>query len=254
MRALITGASGGIGLELAKIFAAHGHDLILVARSRNRLQDLAAELRPAGVAVEVVARDLAAPYAADGVIASIRGLDVDVLVNNAGFGQFGLFAETDPREEVDMLQVNIVVPTRLTKLLLPQMIARRRGRILNVASAAAFQPGPLMAVYFATKAYLLHWSEALAEEVAAQGVTVTALCPGPTRTGFEHRAAMSRSRLFTGGKVADARSVAQAGFDGLMNGKRIVVPTACNRLLAFGTRFAPRSLITKLARRVNEEG
>src|SRR6201986_3308991 len=185
MTALITGASGGIGLELARLFAADGHDLVLVARSAGKLSSLAEELAGRhNVGVRVIPADLAGAEAPGDIFDELRrdGVSVDALVNNAGVGSYGLFAETDLRTELDLLQINVVALTHLTKLFLPAMIARRRGYVMNVASTAAFQPGPLMAVYYASKAYVLSLSEALAAELKRTGVRVTALCPGPTNT------------------------------------------------------------------------
>jgi uncharacterized protein len=255
MWTLITGASAGIGLELARIFARNGHDLVLVARNLAKLDQVAAELRSSKVQVEVVQKDLAQLVAADSLVRELqaRGLEIEILVNNAGFAVYGPFLNTDPQDELDMLQVNMVVPTRLAKLLLPGMVQRGRGRILNVASLAAFQPGPLMAAYYATKAYLLHWSEAIANELEGTGVTVTALCPGATKTEFQDRAELGKTRLFSGGNVADARSVAQAGYDGLMRGDPVVVPGAYNKLLTIATRLTPRKMVTKITRGMQEE-
>src|SRR5215207_6130989 len=180
MTALVTGASGGIGEELARLFAADGHDLVLLARSRDKLARLSEELAGKhGVGARVVAADLARPEAPREIFEELKGagVTVDALVNNAGFGSYGLFAETDAKSELDLLQVNVVALTHLSKLFLPGMIARRRGYLMQVASTAAFQPGPLMAVYYASKAYVLSFSEALANECAGTGVVVSALCP-----------------------------------------------------------------------------
>jgi len=252
--ALITGASSGIGAALAKRFAAHGYNLVIVARGQPGLQALADNLtRQHGVTIAVMPKDLAVVSARDELAAALQQqrIQIDVLVNNAGFATYGLFAETDLKAEQDMLQVNMVTLTHLTKLLLPGMIQRGRGKILNVASTAAFQPGPLMAVYYATKAYVLSFSEALAEELRGTGVSVTALCPGPTRSGFQQRAKMEQSRLVQG-EIMDVDSVARAGYDGLISNKRIVIPGWQNKLLAFATRLLPRNLVTRLARQAQE--
>ncbi len=180
-RALVTGASSGIGLELARLLAADGYALTLVARRGSTLELIAAELGDA----QVVAADLGVPGAVEQVVAAAPA--VDVLVNNAGVGDFGPFAATDPNKTATMLQLNIAALTELTRAYLPGMLERGHGQVLNVASTAAFQPGPLMAVYYATKAYVLSFSEAVAEEVRGSGVTVTALCPGPTESGFQGR-------------------------------------------------------------------
>lgn len=248
-RALVTGASSGIGLELAREFAAGGYDLVLVARSGKKLEELAAEVRDRhGADARVIARDLSDPRSPDEIFQEAGGA-VDVLVNNAGFATFGPFAETALDKELEELQVNVVALTHLTKKFLPGMLARRGGGILNVASTAAFQPGPLMAVYYATKAYVLSFSEALAEELRGTGVTVSALCPGPTATGFSARANMQDSGLFKGMLVvSDARSVARAGYEGFRAGKRIVIPGLLNKASAQSSRLTPRGLMTRVVK------
>jgi short-subunit dehydrogenase len=255
LTALVTGASGGIGEELARLFAADGHDLVLVARSRDKLARLAEELTGRhGVGVRVLASDLARPEAPREIFEELGadGVGVDALVNNAGFGSYGLFAETDLKSELDLLQVNVVALTHLSKLFLPGMIARRRGYLMNVASTAAFQPGPLMAVYYASKAYVLSLSEALANECEGTGVVVSALCPGPTETGFVAAAGMEQSKLFDLGAMS-ARDVAVAGYRGLFAGKAIVIPGLRNNLLARSIGFYPRGLVTKAVRRIQEK-
>ena len=252
--ALITGASGGIGYELALLCARDGFDCILVARSRDKLDELAARLEGEfRVKTLVVARDLAKPTAVDEIYeeVSAASMSVDVLVNNAGFPVFGLFTQTDLRVELEMLQVNVVALTALTKLFLHSMVERRAGRILNLASTAAFEPGPLMAVYYASKAYVLSFSEALANELRGTGVTVTALAPGPTRTGFQKRGVMEDSRLVQG-QIADARSVAAAGYRGMMSGKTIVIPGFTNKLIPWVVRVSPRGVVTRVVRRMQE--
>ena len=250
--ALVTGASGGIGWELARAFAAGGYDLVLVARSAGKLEELAGELRTRnGIAARALAADLARPGSPDEVFQDLANarVAVDVLVNNAGFATFGPFAETDLASELEEIRLNVAALTHLTKRFLPGMLARRRGGVLNVASTAAFQPGPLMAVYYATKAYVLFFSEALAEELRGTGVTVTALCPGPTATGFQARADMEGSGLFTGFmKVMDAAAVARAGYQGFRSGQRIVVPGLLNKLVAQSVRVSPRRLVTRIVR------
>src|SRR6478672_1120040 len=198
--ALITGGSGGIGLETAKVLARKDYDLVLVARNRDALEAAAGQIEGKHtVSVHVFAADLGRREAPEAIFDFLRNenIPIEVLVNNAGFGLGGEFAETELTRELEMIQVNIAALTHLSKLFLPAMIKRRSGRILNVASTAAFQPGPLMAVYYATKAYVLSFSEALAEELRNSGVTVTALCPGPTQTAFADSAQMSNSKLFT---------------------------------------------------------
>ena len=253
--ALVTGGSGGIGLELARVLARNGFDLVLVARSRDTLEAAAGQLEGTfDVKAHVFASDLRIPEAPQTIFDFLLNEDIqiDALINNAGFGLGGEFAETELRRELDMIQVNIAALTHLTKLFVPGMIKRHSGRVLNVASTAAFQPGPLMAVYYATKAYVLSFSEALAEELRNTGVTVTALCPGPTQTEFADVAHLTSSRLFTTFGVADAADVAHYGFDAMMHGKRLAIPGIRNKIVAQANRFAPRALSAKLARLAQE--
>jgi len=253
---LVTGASSGIGYELAKRFARDRHDLVLVARSGERLAEIGKELGgSAGVEVRVVPKDLSRPGAAQEVFDELRreAIPVHILVNCAGFGTAGLFVESDPSAEREMMQLNMVALTELTRLALKEMLPRRAGRILNVASTAAFQPGPRMAVYYATKAYVLSFSEGLANELSGSGVTVTTLCPGPTRTGFGSRARMEGTRLFRAG-VMDAAAVAEAGYRGLMNGRGVIIPGLPNKLLALSVRISPRRVVAAIVRWLNEEG
>jgi len=249
---LITGASGGIGEQLARLFAAHGYDLVLVARGADKLQSLSAELaRLHGVETRVMAADLADPGAPPRLFAALDGVSIDALVNNAGFGARGAYAELDYEVEARMIQVNVAALAHLTRLFLPGMLARRSGKILNVASTAAYVPGPLMAVYYASKAFVLSFSEALAEEVQGSGVTVTALVPGPTETNFAATAGNQDTPLFRSGAVMSAAAVAQVGFDGLMAGKRVTIAGVSNKLTVFSTRLAPRSMLAKIARKLN---
>lgn len=254
---LITGASAGIGREFARGFAERGFDLFLVARRLDRLEELAAELRTHyGVSVTTLAVDLAHPAAAatvDGELQA-RGLAVYVLVNNAGTGRFGPFVSVDSAALERTIDVNVRSLTLLTRALLPGMLARGRGRILNVASTAAFQPGPLMAVYYATKAFVLSLSEALTNECAGSGVTVTCLCPGPTESEFMEAAGIDDTTLRRTGWLMTARSVAEAGIRGALDGRRLVVPGFVNRAIAFSVRLAPRSWVLRVSRAVQERG
>jgi uncharacterized protein len=255
MTALVTGASGGIGLELARLLAADGHDLVLTARSGDKLARVAEELSGKhNVVARVLVADLARPEAPSEIFDDLqrKGVAVGVLVNNAGFGSYGLFAQTDLRSEIDLLQVNVVALTHLTKLFLPAMIGRGRGYIMNVASTAAFQPGPLMAVYYASKAYVLSLSEALANECEGTGVTVSALCPGPTETGFVAAAGMNDSKLFDRGAM-DARTVAEAGYRGMLRGKGVVIPGLRNSFVARTVGMMPRRIVTKVVRGIQEK-
>lgn len=251
---LITGASNGIGYELAKLFARDGYHLVLVARNREKLSELADQMKEQHrTNSTVIAKDLAIPGAPREIIAELRekNLSIDILINNAGFGLYGAFADIETSEILSMIQVNITALTELTQLLLPGMKARKSGKILNVASTAAFQPGPLMAVYYATKAYVLSFSEAIGNELQPYGITVSALCPGPTDTGFEKRAKLEQSKLFQGVNM-DAGTVARIGYEGLFKAEPVVIPGWKNRLLAFSVRFTPRSFITKIVRQLQE--
>jgi uncharacterized protein len=252
--ALITGASFGIGLELARIFARDNHNLVLVARTAAKLRQLASELEKAhGTRSLILAVDLAEPGASTYVLDQTKRADVvvDMLVNNAGFGQYGLFAESELEECLRQIQLNVTTLTHLTRLYLPGMIERGSGRILNLASTAAFQAGPLMAVYYATKAYVLHFSEAIANELQGTEVTVTCLCPGVTTTEFHKRANATGMRLLKMGSM-DARTVAEDGYRALMAGKPVVISGFRNWLVAQSIRFAPRRMATAVARKLQE--
>jgi hypothetical protein len=252
---LITGASGGIGYELAKLFARDHHNLVLVARSADKLAQVATELQPRGVTIKTIALDLAAPPAAKFLFDQLQreGIAVDILINNAGFGAFGEFAQMPEEEILGQISLNITALTELTRLFLSPMIARRSGRIMNVASTAAFQPGPLMAVYYATKAYVLSFSEAIANELRASGVTVTCFCPGATHTGFAQRAGTENSRLFKQIGAMSAEKVALDGYRAVMEGRTTAISGAHNWVVAQSTRFAPRKMVTAISRWIAEK-
>lgn len=255
--ALITGASAGIGYALSRCFAADHHDLILVARQQHKLEQTAEELsREFHVTTKVIVADLAQPDAPRKIFDAVQveALSVDFLVNNAGFGLGGAFAETQLATELEMVQVNIASLVYLTKLFLPEMLARKSGRIMNVASTAAFQPGPLMAVYYASKAFVLSFSEAIANELSGTGVTVTALCPGPTASEFQARANIQETRLVKSKLMGfmSAEAVATVGYQGFMRGKRLVIPGLMNKLGVQGTRMSPRRVSTQIARLLQE--
>ncbi|MCW3473472.1 SDR family NAD(P)-dependent oxidoreductase [Limobrevibacterium gyesilva] len=241
--ALVTGASSGIGAELARAFVRGRHDVVLVARRRDRLEALAATL---GGHARVLAEDLADPGAPARLLAETG--PVDVLVNNAGFGALGRFVELPLERQLGIVQVNVVALTALTRLYLPPMVARGHGRVLNVASTAAFQPGPGLAVYGATKAFVLSLSEALHAELEGTGVTVTCLCPGATESEFAATAGMGDSRLFR--HAMSAAEVARQGFAATMAGRRLVVTGTLNQMSAMGVRFAPRGLALNIARKL----
>jgi uncharacterized protein len=246
--ALITGASGGLGFELAKVFAREGFDLVLVARSEDKLKELAEDLKSKHVTqATVIGKDLAIPGSPDEIFAEIqqKKITVDVLVNNAGFADYAYFVESDLNKQLQMMQLNIVTLTHLTRLFLPGMKERGYGKIMNLASTAAFAPGPLMAVYYASKAYVLSFSEAIAAEMQGTGVTVTALCPGPTESGFQQRAAMQDSKLVQG-RLMSAQTVAEIGYNGLMKGEHMVIPGFMNQVQSFMPRLLPRNMAARV--------
>ena len=252
---LITGASGGIGLELARLFAKDGHRLVLVARSGERLDKIAREFASEyKVDVTYLVSDLAQSNAAQRLFEELqnRNIRIDILVNNAGFGTYGLFHETDWTQTAEMLQLNMVTLTQLTRLLLPSMISRKSGKILNVASTAGFFPGPLMAAYYASKAYVVSLSEALANEMAGTGVSVTVLCPGPTRTEFQNRAKVDKSRLFKKMKVMSAAEVAAVGYRALWQQKTLAIAGLMNAAGVQLTRISPRKFTAAVVRKIQE--
>lgn len=254
--ALITGGSTGIGFELARQFAAHGHDVVLVARKADQLEAAAGKIEGKyGVSARTISMDLADANAPQRLFDALSGDDVqiDFLVNNAGFGFGGDFVDTDIDRELDMIQVNCSALIHLTKLFLPPMLKRKEGKILNVASTASFQAGPGHSIYYASKAFVLSFSEAIAEELRKTGITVTALCPGPTESNFSERAGTNKSRLFTQAKVASAEEVARFGYVAMMKGTRVAIPGMQNKLMIQAERFVPRILVNRIAYRMQDE-
>lgn len=252
---LITGASSGIGLELAHVFARHRYNVVLTSRDLEALEELAKELEKRyGIETHVVLADLTHTTAPGELFAAVekQGIEIDILVNNAGFGKFGFFYETEIDEEMAMIEVNITALTQLTKLFLRPMLARRRGRIMNVASTAGFLPGPMMAVYYASKAYVLSFSEAMANELEGSGVSITALCPGYTKSGFQERANLQNSKL-ANAIAMDARKVAEIGYRGLMRRQVLVIPGVRNRMFVNLKRILPRSTTAQIVRFVQEK-
>ena len=254
--AVITGASGGLGEEFAKLFARDGYNLILVARNTEKLEKLKREIESNyGVIAEISACDLSKARSAEEVFdfCEKKGAEISALVNNAGFGDFGEFYRADMDKLTNMVQVNDMTLMRLTRLILPQMAERKCGKILNVASVASFAPGALMCVYYASKAFVLSFSEALAVEMKPYGVSVTALCPGPTKTGFESTASLQKSGLFKNLKNADAAKTAAFGYKKMQKGKAVAIHGARNRFLVRLMKFAPRSLVRKCVYKIQKE-
>lgn len=254
--ALITGASVGIGYELAKLLARDSYDLILVSRDKDRLQSVAEELEESFQGrVAVLPKDLTIARAPDEIFEQLQqnSITLDVLVNNAGFGAQGAFHAGDTQQVLDMIQLMVTSLVHLTRLVLPGMIDRGSGKILNVASTAAFQPGPYMSIYYATKAFVLSFSEAVGTELRGTGVSVTTLCPGPTRTEFHARAGMKESRLASSGVVMDAQTVARLGYEAMMKNKLTVITGARNKLGAFlSKRVMPKSIVLRTVSALNK--
>jgi uncharacterized protein len=249
--ALITGASSGFGYEFVKLFSRYNYDLILVARNIERLKEIRNEFPKSKITV--IQKDLTIPNAVKELYHEIqtKGLSVDILVNNAGFGLLGEFDKLDVDMQINMIQLNVTVITELTHYVLQDMKQRGNGKILNVASTAAFQPGPLMAVYYATKAYVLSLSVALAEELKDSGITVTTLCPGPSKTNFAKVANMEKTKLFS--RVMGADRVAQLGYTALMKGQRVVITGRLNKIAAYAAKFLPRSYVAKIAKAITRK-
>ncbi|HOY31201.1 MAG TPA: SDR family oxidoreductase [Bacteroidales bacterium] len=252
--ALITGASSGIGLEMARIHASRGGNLVLVARNLKKLEELKSEFElKYSIRVHVIGKDLSVTDSAKEIYEEVRqqNISIDFLINNAGYGDYGLFTDTDWEKEARMLQLNIVTLTQLTKILLPDMISRGGGKIMNLGSTASFQPVALMTVYAATKAYVLSFSQAIHSELAGKGITVTALCPGLTESGFVDAAAMGDSKMTTK-KLPTSREVAEYGYDAMIKGKAIAVHGLKNRLLIFLQRFVSRRMAVEMTKHLME--
>ncbi len=252
---LITGASGGIGYELAKLFANDRHTLVLVARSADKLAQVAGELQARGVSAKAVALDLTHPPAPKFLFDQLQreNVIIDILINNAGYGAYGDFVQMPEEEILGQIELNITALTQLTRLFLPAMVARRSGRVMNVASTAGFQPGPLMAVYYATKAYVISFSEAIANELQHSGVTVTCFCPGATHTGFAKRAGNDQSRLFKQLGAMSAEKVALDAYRAVMEGRTLAISGIHNWLIAQSTRLGPRKMVTAISRWISEK-
>jgi uncharacterized protein len=245
--ALITGASSGLGFDFVKLFAKDGYNLVLVARNEKKLMEIKADFQ--NIDVTVIAKDLSVPGASKEIYDELQkqGIAIDVLVNNAGFGLSGKFEEIDLKRQTEMINLNITALTELTHYFLPQMKQRNAGKILNVASTAAFIPGPLMAVYFATKAYVLSFSEALCEELVGSNVSVTTLCPGATKTNFGAVANVEDSKMFS--SADNSEEVAKQGYHALLKGQKLIITGGFNKMAAFAPRFLPRKTITKISKK-----
>jgi short-subunit dehydrogenase len=252
--AVITGASSGIGEDLARVFAREGWDLALVARSGDKLRALGDELRVAhGTESLVIVADLSQPVAPQAVCQTLGERVVVALVNNAGYGVSGAIAEIPPQAELAMFQVNVMSLVALTKLVLPGLVTRGKGYLLNVASTAAFQPGPFLAGYYASKACVLSYTEALAEELRGSGVSATCLCPGPTRTNFFRRADLEGVAYISRLGLMASRDVAELGYRAMMKRRPLVIAGLTNRVLAFSVRLAPRRLVVRITRTMQEK-
>ncbi len=254
--ALITGASNGIGLELAKIHASKGGNLVLVARNKTKLDELKETLENQyKISVYTIGKDLSETNAALDVYneTKAQNIQIDYLINNAGFGSFGMFTDADWNKELQMINLNITTLTQFTHLYLKDMLARKSGKIMNVASTAAFQSGPTMAVYYATKAYVLSFSEAVDNEVKGKGVTITTLCPGATESGFQAAAAMEESALVKGKKLPTSEEVAEYGYKAMLKGKTVAIHGTMNYILANAVRFMPRFIVVAVTRKIQDK-
>jgi short-subunit dehydrogenase len=245
---LITGASSGIGYELAKVFAEKGYNIVLVARRENILNEMAEKiLKCYGVKTKVIQKDLTKINAAKEVFNEVKksNINIDILVNNAGIGSCGFFHEIELKKHIDTININITALTELTRLFVKDMIERKQGKILNVASTGAYQPGPIIAVYYATKAYVLSFSEAICNELKHYNITVTALCPGTTSTEFSKNAGKCDLK-----NAMNPRKVAEIAYDGLMKGKKVVVPGILNKFLVFLSKITPRSILANIVKKI----
>jgi short-subunit dehydrogenase len=252
--ALVTGASSGIGLALARRFAENGHPLVLVAPNESELEEIASAIQGEfGVEVTIVAQDLREPEAVNHIMSATEGIEIEILCNNAGLGQKGSFAEIPIEKDLEIIDVNVKAVVLMTKAFLPKMLSRGHGRILNTASVAGFEPGPTLAIYHATKAFVLSLSESLATELKETGVTLTALCPGPVDTDFFTKADMVGTMAFQKGNLMAPQEVAEAAYDALMKGERVVVPGGINKALVFSRRFTTEEAQAKMGKKQYED-
>ena len=253
---LITGASSGIGYEFAKIYAKKGYNLVITARRKNNLERIKQELESfdTAICVDIIVLDLSKQNSAKELyeVVKQRGILIDTLINNAGFGVYGNFIETDIEKEIDMIELNIKSLVVLTKLFLKDMVSRNNGTIINVASTAAFQPGPLMSVYYASKSFVLSFTEAIRNEVRDTNVNISVLCPGPTDTEFEKSASLEESSLFTKLKVMKPEKVAIIGYRGINRNKSVIIPGILNNILITFNKIIPRALVINIVRKLQE--
>lgn len=252
--ALITGGASGLGYELALLFAKDKYNLVLVDVNAEKLQETKQEIESTcDVSVIVMPKDLSQIDVSDEIMFELKDTQIDALVNNAGFGVFGAFHEVDWKRQSQMLNLHVITTTHLTKLILKGMVERGAGMVLNLSSLAAFQPGPLMSLYYATKGYILSFSEAIANELKGTGVTVTALCPGPTKTSFQETVANDSSENKITFNMASAQEVAAYGYKAMLKGKAVAIPGTFNKFLATLPRFIPRNIATNIVRKIQEK-
>ena len=252
--ALITGGASGLGYEFALLFAKDGYNLVLVDINSEKLEESQKNLQNLFlVDVLIMTKDLSQINISEEIMTELNGVQIDALVNNAGFGVFGVFHESDWQRQAQMLNLHVVTTTHLTRLVLGGMVKRGSGKILNLSSLAAFQPGPLMSLYYATKGYILSFSEAIANELKGTGVTVTALCPGPTKTAFQEVVASDSSENKIAFNMASAQDVAAYGYKAMKKGKTVAIPGGINKILGTLPRFIPRNMATKIVRRIQEK-
>lgn len=252
--ALITGGASGLGYEFALLFAKDGYNLVLVDINSEKLEESQKNLQNLfSVDVLIMTKDLSQINISEEIMTELNGVQIEALVNNAGFGVFGVFHESDWQRQAQMLNLHVVTTTHLTRLVLGGMVKRGSGKILNLSSLAAFQPGPLMSLYYATKGYILSFSEAIANELKGTGVTVTALCPGPTKTAFQEVVASDSSENKIAFNMASAQDVAAYGYKAMMKGKSVAIPGGFNKILGTLPRFIPRNMATKIVRRIQEK-
>lgn len=252
--ALVTGAASGLGFELALLLAKDDYDLILVDLDAEKLEDAKLQLLNVGaVSIKLLVKDLSIINIANDIYKEIQSIPIDVLINNAGFGLFGAFCDTDWERESQMLNLHVFTTTHLVKLILPDMVKRRSGKVLNVSSLAAFQPGPMMALYYASKSYLLSFSQAISNELKGTGVSVTVLCPGPTKTAFQESVSENCEDNKITFNMACPKNVAAYGYKAMHNGRVVAIPGIFNKFLSILPRMLTRNRATKIVRKIQDK-